>query len=159
MAEALIKTKLTFLKQYSKLLVAFLSFIGVVSGCKSVMADSAAYGIQGLNIHGYFFSKADSSVVNCIDVRLLSVDSLTEYSFCSAEDNGYYARMDRDHYPWPDSVRLIASDPDSLNHGWFAEKDTLLDISELEEEYDYLSIDLDLYLEPILVGDGQCQKQ
>lgn len=159
MAEALFKTKLTFLKQYSKLLVAFLSFIGVVSGCKSVMEDSATYGIQGLNVHGWVFSKADSSVVKGIDVRLLSVDSLTEYSFCSAEDNGYYARMDRDHYPWPDSVRLIASDPDSLNHGWFAEKDTLLDISELEDEWDFLSIELDLYLEPITEEDGLWQKQ
>ena len=153
MAEALIKTKRTVLKQYPKLVAAFLSLLGVVSGCESVMESPAAYGIPGLFVHGLFFSKADSSNVKGIDVRLLSVDSLTEYSFESAGRYDYYARMGADHYPWPDSVRLIASDPYSLSDGWFAAKDTILDVSELEDEWDDLSIELDLYLEPIVRDD------
>jgi len=153
MAEVLRRSKFKFLKQYSKLLVALLSLLGVVSGCKSVMEDSAAYGIPGLHVHGLFFSKADSSNIKGIDVRLLSVDSLTEYSFESTRRYDYYTRMGADHYPWPDSVRLIASDPYSLSDGWFAEKDTILDVSELEDEWDDLSIELDLYLEPIVRDD------
>ena len=61
----------------------------------------------------------------------------------------YSVHMYADYYPWPDSVRLIASDPDSLQDGWFIEKDTLLSISSLQEEDDRLQIQVEFYLESV----------
>ena len=149
MAEAIRKGRLAFLEQFAKLFATLLGLLGVVSGCNSVMEALPSYGPPvGLQVCGQIHSAEDSSLIRGIDVRLVSLDSLTEYSFYQVLYHDVYSVwLHYDDSPWPDSVRLIASDPDSLHYGWFMEKDTLLSISPLQEEDDFLMIQLDLYLE------------
>lgn len=48
-----------------------------------------------------------------------------------------------DYSPWPDSLRLIATDIDGELNGSFAEKDTIL-LPDISEEY--VNFHVDLYM-------------
>ena len=150
MAEAVKKGRFVFLKFAGKVFAYLLGLLGVISGCNSVMDAPPTYGpMVGLEVYGQTHSAEDSSLIGGIDVRLVSLDSLTEYDIYSVRYHSevYSVWLRYDDYPWPDSVRLIASDPDSLQDGWFIEKDTLLSISPLQEEDDFLQIQVEFYLE------------
>lgn len=152
MAEALIKTKLSFLKQYSKLLAAFLGLLGILPSCDYATGDSATYGPPALQFSGHIYSAVDSTWLNDIRVKVLSIDLQTEYSSVFVfNSNAYWFDMPPDII-WPGSLRLIASDEDSLGEGWFADKDTILTVSDLEEELLDPYFVLDLYLDPVETG-------
>lgn len=120
-----------------RLTVAVLSLLGVMSGCGSVAEPS--YGVPSVDVGGHVRSAADSIDLCGIEVRLVSTDSTTVYSTDVTGLDGHYGVwMDP---PFPDSVRLIATDPDT-SYGLFLEADSTLGLDE-----DGGSFEIDLYLQ------------
>ena len=150
MAEAVRKGSTALLRLSGKLFAALLSLLGVLS-CYGNPQDAPAYGPPpvGLYVWGRTCSTSDSSWIAGIEVKLTSTDSLYDYGADTTDSNGGYRLiMGAEYYPWPDSVRLVATDIDGRQNGSYLSRDTLISLDSLENPYDFLYIDvLDLYLE------------
>ena len=151
MAEAVRKGRTAFLRLTGKLFAAVLSLLGVLSGCAGGNPQATPdYGPPpvGLDVWGRIGSARDSSWIPGIEVKLTSTDSLYDYGADTTYSEGAYRlKMGVEYYPWPDSVRLVATDIDGALNGSFLSKDTLLSLNGLEDQYDYLEFYVDLYLE------------
>lgn len=142
MAEVVRKGRMHCLRLIGKLFASVLGFAGVLSSaCVPVRVD---YGPPepALCVYGRTFSAEDSSSVIGLDIKLTSPDSLVNYGSDIAYD-GYFSFYleSADYTPWPDSLRLIATDIDGELNGSFAEKDTIL-LPDINEEYIEFNIDL-----------------
>lgn len=140
--------KSTLLRITGRLVAVALGCLGVLSGCDP--PDAPTYGVSGVFISGrtLSLSAADSARITGIQIRLTSADSTQGYSADTTDSNGfYYMYMGTEYFPWPDSVRLIATDIDGPLHGSFAGRDSVLDLTAMEEEDDLLDLVIDLYLE------------
>ena len=150
MAEAVRKGRTAFLRLSGKLLAAMLSILGVLSSCGNPQA-TPDYGPPsvGLNVEGRTCSASDSSWIAGIEVKLTSTDSLYDYRADTTDFNGgYHLQMGAEYYPWPDSVRLCATDIDGRQNGSYLSWDTLISLDSLENPSDFLDIyPLDIYLE------------
>ena len=149
MAEAVRNGRTAILRLSGKLFAAVLSILGVLS-CSGNPQATPDYGPPpiGLDVWGRIGSASDSSWIPGIEVKLTSIDSLYGYGADTTySGGGYRLKMGVEYYPWPDSVRLVATDIDGDQNGSFLSKDTLLSLIGLEDQYDYLQLDVDLYLE------------
>jgi len=148
MAEVIRTAGTGFLKFTGRLFAAFLSTVGVLSSCNPMAAPTYGVEVFGIQVFGETRVSADTTAISGIEVRLLTVDYLVEHDVCISGSSGAYElSTGPDFYPWPDSIRLIASDIDGELNGSFLEKDTVLCINGLEEEQDTLFIEMDIYLE------------
>ncbi len=150
MAEAVRKGRTAFLRLTGKVFAAVLSLVGVLSCSSGNPEAPPTYGppSAGLYVWGITKSASDSNSIAGIEVKLTSTDSLHEYLADTTDSSGYYdLNMGAEYYPWPDSVRLVATDIDGDQNGSFLSRDTLLSLASLEYEYDYLSLAVVLYLE------------
>lgn len=135
MAEKIRNGRMHCLRLIGKLFASVLGLTGVLSSaCLPVSAD---YGPPepAISVYGRTFSAEDSSSVVGLEIKLTSPDSLVNYGSVIADD-GYFSLYleSADYYPWPDSLRLIATDIDGELNGSFAEKDTIL-LPDVNEEY------------------------
>ncbi|MCD4670935.1 MAG: hypothetical protein K8S14_10875 [Actinomycetia bacterium] len=150
MAEAVRNGRTALLRLSGKLFAAVLSLLGVLSGCGNPQ-DAPAYGPPpvGLYVWGRTASARDSSWIAGIEVKLTSTDSLYDYRADTTDfSGGYHLQMGAEYYPWPDSVRLVATDIDGRQNGSYLSRDTLTSLDSLENPNDFLYIDvLDFYLE------------
>ncbi len=145
MAEAAKNGRKALLRLIGKLLASVLSLLGVLSGCNTMMSPSPDYGVLGVLAMGQIHSAVDSNTIAGIQVKLSSPDSIVNYAADTSSSGGdYYLRMGMEYYPWPDSVRLTASDIDGSVNGSFQWKDTLL---FLESGQEYQEILIDFYLQ------------
>ncbi|MCD4707582.1 MAG: radical SAM-associated putative lipoprotein [Candidatus Sabulitectum sp.] len=141
--EAVRKGQIVYLRSFGKLFASVLSLLGILSGC-SMAPD---YGVPSVEVRidGQIRSAEDSSYVQGIQVRLSSPDSSFDYSEYTTIWNGSYELfMGSEYFPWPDSVRLTATDIDGTENGFFEGKDTLL---FLESHMEFISFDVDFYLQ------------
>ncbi len=144
MAEAVRKGRIHCLRLIGKLFASVLGFVGVLSSaCVPVRVD---YGPPepAISVYGRTFSAQDSSSVIGLDIKLTSPDSTVDYGSVIADD-GYFSLYleSADYSPWPDSLRLIATDIDGELNGSFAEKDTIL-LPDINEEY--VDFHVDFYM-------------
>ncbi|MCD4701243.1 MAG: radical SAM-associated putative lipoprotein [Candidatus Aegiribacteria sp.] len=150
MAEAVRNGRTAILRLSGKLFAAVLSIMGVLS-CSGNPKAIPAYGppSAGLYIWGKTISASGSTGIEGIEVKLTSTDSLYDYGAYTTDSHGSYnLNMGAEYYPWPDSVRLVASDIDGRQNGSFLSRDTLLSLDSLENSYDFIYLeDLNLYLE------------
>ncbi|MCD4707583.1 MAG: radical SAM-associated putative lipoprotein [Candidatus Sabulitectum sp.] len=144
MAEAVRSGRIVFLRLISKLFASALSLAGILSCCDSVAEPT--YGPPAtLYFSGQTSSAADSSSIAGIQIQIASPDSSIDYSTSLSDENGQYQQfIENEFYPWPDTVRVIATDIDGDQNGLFAAKDTLL-FPERDQEFQEFQINF--YLE------------
>lgn len=149
MAEAVRIGRTAILRLSGKLFAAVLSILGVLS-CSGNPQATPDYGPPsiGLDVWGRTGSASDSTWIDGIEIKLTTADSLSDFRVDTTGSGGYFLlHMGEEFYPWPDSVRLVATDIDGDQNGSFLSRDTLLSLIGLEDQYDYLQLDVDLYLE------------
>ena len=150
MADAVRNGRITLLRLSGKVFAAVLSLVGILSCSSGNPEAPPTYGppSPGLYVWGQISSANDSSRIAGIEVKLTSTDSLYDYEADTTYSIQYYGLyMGEEYYPWSDSVRLVATDIDGDLNGSYLSRDTLLFIGSLEYEYDYLDLNVDLYLE------------